>query len=42
MPGAFAERSRHFFNSDDSVFNVMEINNELFERMAIAAAIIPG
>jgi len=38
MPGAFTERSRHFFNSDNSVFNMTEINSDLFERMTIAAA----
>ncbi|SIQ81066.1 hypothetical protein SAMN05421821_103468 [Mucilaginibacter lappiensis] len=37
MPGAFTERSRHFFNSDNSVFNMTEINSDLFERMTIAA-----
>lgn len=38
MPGAFTERSRHFFNSDNSVFNMTEINSDLFERMTISAA----
>jgi hypothetical protein len=38
MPGAFTERSRHFLHYSNSVFNMEEINNDLFERMTIAAA----
>jgi len=42
MPGAFTERSRHFFNYNNSVFNMTEINNDYLNAWRLPRQITHG